>query len=172
MRSTKKKFVERDDGMVELGYGPVMKKSTYMTMRKYRDEYVRDNYRMFNIKVNRNKYPDIIDYMESQDNLVMYIVDLIRKDMGAKIKKEHAAVENKPAAVKVMPAKATRVSAAAAKKQPKETKKTAKAKEEKKSGKAEKKAAVKSRKASAAKVVKAASKVSASEKKTRNKKKK
>ena len=81
MKDTKKKYQVSDDGKVHLAHGPVMKKSTYDTMRKYRDDYVRDNYRMFNIKINRNKYPDIIEHMESQDNLVLYIVSLIRKDM-------------------------------------------------------------------------------------------
>ena len=87
MKSTKRNFVENEDGTVELGYGAVMKKSTYMKMRKFRDEYVRDNYRVFNIKINKNRYSDIIAQMESQDNLVAYIVDLVQKDMNAKAKK-------------------------------------------------------------------------------------
>lgn len=166
MKSTKKKFVERDDGTVELGYGPVMKKTTYMSMRKYRDEYVRDNYRMFNIKVNKNKYPDIIEYMEGQDNLVMYIVDLIRSDMGAKIKKERSGAEKAPVAIKAAPIKAapikaTTVRAAAAKKQPKETKEVEK--QSKKTTKAKKEAK---------KETKKTAKAASSEKKKSSKKKK
>ena len=82
MKSTKRKFIENEDGTIELGYGPTMKKSTYMKMRKNRDEYVRDNYRVFSIKVNKNKYTDVIDYMESQENLVAYLVELVREDMA------------------------------------------------------------------------------------------
>ena len=129
-------------------------------MRKYRDEYVRDNYRMFNIKVNKNKYPDIIEYMEGQDNLVMYIVDLIRSDMGAKIKKERSGAEKAPVAIKAVPVKATLVKAAAAKKQPKETKTV-----EKKSKKSTKEAKAK-------KETKKTAKAASSEKKKSSKKKK
>ena len=81
MKNTKRKYQITDDGKIQLAHGPVMKKSTYETMRKYRDDYVRDNYRMFNIKINRNKYPEIIDHMEEQENLVLYIITLIKNDM-------------------------------------------------------------------------------------------
>ena len=84
MKNTKKKYKVLPDGRIELAYGPKLKKSTYSNLQKYRDAYVKDNYRQFNIKVNRTKYQDVIDFMESQENLASYLAELIRADMAAK----------------------------------------------------------------------------------------
>ena len=45
-------LVELEGGMIQLGYGLVMKKETYEALRKYRDNYVKNLYRMFNIPSN------------------------------------------------------------------------------------------------------------------------
>ena len=80
MKNTKKKYLVTGDGLLQLGYGTTMKQSTYQALQQYRNAYIKSNYRQFNIKINRTKYPDIIARMEEQDNLVLYLVDLIRKD--------------------------------------------------------------------------------------------
>lgn len=61
-----------------------MTKSQYEKRREYRDQYIRDNYRTFAVKINRNKYPDIIEKIEGQDNIVQYLVSLISKDLENK----------------------------------------------------------------------------------------
>lgn len=83
MKSTKKKYTEKGDGRIELATGVAMKKETYKTIQQYRDAYVKDTYRQFNIKINKTKYQDVIDRMESQENLAGYLVQLIRADMAA-----------------------------------------------------------------------------------------
>lgn len=83
MKDTKRKYKETEDGKIELATGVAMKKETYQTIQQYRDAYVKDTYRQFNIKINKNKYADVIDRMEAQENLVGYLVKLIRADMAA-----------------------------------------------------------------------------------------
>ena len=80
MKNTKRKYQITDDGLIQLAHGPAMKQTTYQSLRQYRNEYIKNHFRQFNIKVNRTKYPDIIARMEEQDNLVLYLVNLIRKD--------------------------------------------------------------------------------------------
>lgn len=81
MKNTKRQYTINDDGTIQLASGPRMKQSTYKLIRQYQSEYVRDKYRQFNIKIQRTRYQDVIDFMETQDNLCEYIVQLIRKDM-------------------------------------------------------------------------------------------
>lgn len=52
---------------------------------KYNVKYVRENYRQFMIKVNRNTDPDLVAWLESQENVQTYIRELVRKDMKRKL---------------------------------------------------------------------------------------
>ena len=87
MKDTKRKYVEKDDGTIKMGFGPTMKKSTYRNQRKLRDAYVKENYRQFNIKIKKNN-ADVIKWMEEQDNLFDYITELVRSDMYKQLKKQ------------------------------------------------------------------------------------
>ena len=81
MRDTKKKYIEDENGVIHPGYAPKMKKSTQKVLQEYRTGYVRDNYRQFNIKISRSKFPEVIRYLESQKNLSGYILELVQEDM-------------------------------------------------------------------------------------------
>lgn len=81
MRNTKKKYTEDENGVIYLGYAPKMKKSTQKVLQEYRTGYVRENYRQFNFKISRSKFPDVIRYLESQKNLSGYILELVQEDM-------------------------------------------------------------------------------------------
>ena len=89
MHDTKRKYVEQEDGTLKLNYGPKMKKSTYQKLRKYRDNYVKENYRQFNIKIQKTDNADVIKFMEEQENLAGYIADLVRTDLHKMLRKEY-----------------------------------------------------------------------------------
>ena len=48
---------------------------------QYETQYIRENQRQFMLKVNRKIDPDMIDWLESKENVQSYLKDLIRKDM-------------------------------------------------------------------------------------------
>ena len=48
---------------------------------QYEIQYIRENQRQFMLKVNRKIDPDMIDWLESKENVQSYLKDLIRKDM-------------------------------------------------------------------------------------------
>ena len=48
---------------------------------QYETQYIRENQRQFMLKVNRKIDPDMIDWLESKENVQAYLKDLIRKDM-------------------------------------------------------------------------------------------
>ena len=49
--------------------------------RQYRIDYVRQNQRQFMLKVNRKIDPDMVDWLESKENVQAYLKELIRADM-------------------------------------------------------------------------------------------
>ena len=49
--------------------------------RLKKQEWVKNHYRVFVVKINRAKDNDIVEKLESQENITSYISDLIRKDM-------------------------------------------------------------------------------------------
>ena len=52
---------------------------------KYHAEYVKATYRQFIVKVNRNTDPDMVAWLESMDNVQVYLRELVRKDMKRKL---------------------------------------------------------------------------------------
>lgn len=55
--------------------------------KKYEIDYIKQNQRQFMLKVNRKTDPDMVDWLESQENVQAYLKDLIRKDMEARTNK-------------------------------------------------------------------------------------
>lgn len=53
-------------------------------MQAYSDEYHKRNYRSFGLKININTQKDVLEWIESQDNMTGAIVELIRKDIESK----------------------------------------------------------------------------------------
>ena len=49
--------------------------------KQYNKKYAHDNYRQFGLVINKHKYPDMIAWLESQDNIQAYIRKLIENDM-------------------------------------------------------------------------------------------
>ena len=47
----------------------------------YSIEYIRNVQRQFMLKVNRRLDPDMVEWLESKDNVQAYLKELIRKDM-------------------------------------------------------------------------------------------
>jgi hypothetical protein len=90
MRDTRKKYVVNEDGTINPGYGrqTKVKKSTMKAIQDYKVEYIRDNYRQFMVKINKNRYPDIIEYLENMDAVAPYIIELVRQDMNRKLAEE------------------------------------------------------------------------------------
>ena len=53
-------------------------------MLAYNNEYNRQNYRSFSIRMNREEEKHIINWLEKQKSLKKYIISLIEKDMREK----------------------------------------------------------------------------------------
>lgn len=52
--------------------------------RQYNLDYVKQFQRQFMLKVNRNTDPEMVAWMESQENVQAYLKQLIREDMEKK----------------------------------------------------------------------------------------
>ena len=85
MRSTKKSYSILEDGRRETSRGEKLKPSTVKAIQDYKVDYIRENYRQFVLKINRQRYSDVINYLEEMDTVTPYVVELIRQDM---LKKE------------------------------------------------------------------------------------
>ena len=59
-------------------------KNTYEKKLAYNNEYNRQNYRSFSIRMNREEEKHIINWLEKQKSLKKYIISLIEKDMREK----------------------------------------------------------------------------------------
>ena len=80
MKSTKSKAVVVGDRTI--AQGKSWKTDSLHNYRKKQQEFIKDNYRSFAIKLNRGKDKELIDYIESQENATEFIRQLIKKDMG------------------------------------------------------------------------------------------
>lgn len=65
-------------------YGKESRKNTYEKKLAYNNEYNRQNYRSFSIRMNREEEKHIINWLEKQKSLKKYIISLIEKDMREK----------------------------------------------------------------------------------------
>ena len=52
-----------------------------MTNLKYLNQYEKENIRQIRLKLNRNTEPELIEWVEKQENIQGYIKRLIREDM-------------------------------------------------------------------------------------------
>ena len=80
----KKKLVKSPKTQTVYACGRIWTDESLKAFREKQSEFIKDTYRPFIIRMAKLKEADIIEYMESQDNLTGYIRDLIRKDMEAK----------------------------------------------------------------------------------------
>lgn len=88
MRDTKKKYTTLEDGRRRTTRGENLKPSTVKAIQDYKTEFIRETYRQFVLKINKQRYADVIKYLEEMDTVTPYVVELIRQDM---LKKEKAA---------------------------------------------------------------------------------
>ena len=68
-----------------------------MIHKEYMANYEKENLRQIRLKINRKTEPELLEWMEQQENIQGYIKDLIQKDMEEK-KKDLAArirIENR-----------------------------------------------------------------------------
>ena len=94
MRSTKKKYTTLEDGRIQNMRGEKLKPSTVKAIQDYKVDYIRENYRQFVLKINKQRYADVIAYLESMDTVTPYVVKLIQDDMYRKLKAEREKKEN------------------------------------------------------------------------------
>lgn len=52
--------------------------------KQYEIDYIRNNQRQFMLKVNRKLEPEMVAWLESQENVQAYLKELIKKDMESK----------------------------------------------------------------------------------------
>lgn len=65
------------------------KKTSYDNKLEYNNTYNRNNYRSFSMRLNNEKEKDMIQWLESQDSLKDYLLNLIEKDMEKSKKKQN-----------------------------------------------------------------------------------
>ena len=63
-------------------------KEAYDNFRDYQIKYYKENYRTFTIKLNRDKDGDIVDYLESQENIANWVRETVRKQINKDLKKK------------------------------------------------------------------------------------
>ncbi len=63
-------------------------KEAYDNFRDYQIKYYKENYRTFTIKLNRDKDGDIVDYLESKENIANWVREKARKDLARLEKKK------------------------------------------------------------------------------------
>ena len=63
-------------------------KEAYDSFRDYQIKYYKENYRTFAIKFSRDKDGDVIDYLESQENIANWVREKARKDLARLEKKK------------------------------------------------------------------------------------
>ena len=57
-----------------------------MIHKEYMANYEKENLRQIRLKINRKTEPELLEWMEQQENIQGYIKDLIQKDMEEKKK--------------------------------------------------------------------------------------
>ena len=75
------------DNNIELKNGQKVNFNDYYRKIERIDAFVKENYKQISLKVNRNTYSDVLDYIDNRKkdpsfSLVKYIMELIRKDMA------------------------------------------------------------------------------------------
>ena len=63
-------------------------KEAYDSFRDYQIKYYKENYRTFTIKFSRDRDGDVIDYLESQENIANWVREKARKDLARLEKKK------------------------------------------------------------------------------------
>lgn len=79
MKSTKSKQIVEGDRTIAQGRS--WKTESLKNYRKKQQEFVKDTYRSFSIKLNRVKDKELIDYIESKDNATAYLKQLVTEAM-------------------------------------------------------------------------------------------
>lgn len=75
------------DENIELKNGQKVNYNDYYRKIERIDAFVKENYKQISLKVNKNTYSDVLDYIDNLKkdpsfSLVKYIMELIRKDMA------------------------------------------------------------------------------------------
>lgn len=84
MRSTKKKSVKSLKTKTVYACGRIWSEDDLKSYRDYQNDFLIKTYRPFIFRMSKLKDADVIEFMESQDNLTGYIRNLIREDMKVK----------------------------------------------------------------------------------------
>lgn len=58
------------------------------------ERYLKTNIRRFVVNINRRTMPDVLEFMETKENVQGYLLGLIRADMAAQAAEEEPADES------------------------------------------------------------------------------
>ena len=70
-------------------------KNQYKNKLEYNNTYNRNNYRSFSVRFNNKTETGIIEWLESQESIKVYLTALIEADIKKQEKKKKAASKNK-----------------------------------------------------------------------------
>lgn len=82
MKDTKKKAVESKTKNVTYAQNRIWKNEDLKKYRAYQQDFAKTRYRTFVIRIPREEMSEMVEYLESKDNLTRYIADLISKDIA------------------------------------------------------------------------------------------
>lgn len=86
MKSTKSKLVKKKGKLVSSNR--VWSKEAREKFNEYQTTYYKENIRLFTMRYNRKTDADVIDFIESLDNVSGYFRDMIRKEIKKKEKRD------------------------------------------------------------------------------------
>ena len=83
MRSSKSKLIRRN-GIIHSNKR-IYSEDAYKKYRRYQDSYNKENYRRFGIKLRKDSDKELIEWLESKDNVTHYLKQLIIADAHKQI---------------------------------------------------------------------------------------
>ncbi len=86
MKSTKSKLVKKKGKLVSSNR--VWSKEAREKFNEYQTTYYKENIRLFTMRYNRKTDADVIDFIESLDNVSGYFRDMNRKEIKKKEKRD------------------------------------------------------------------------------------
>ena len=63
-------------------------KEAYDSFRDYQIKYYKEHYRTFSVKFNRENDKEVIDFLESKENIAAWVREAVKKELSSKDNKK------------------------------------------------------------------------------------
>lgn len=82
MKSTTRLYKTDNKGMLILNNGRKMSAKAREKQNEYRKKFIKNTYRRYSLRLKLNDDKEMINYLNSKENLNAYIKELVIKDMN------------------------------------------------------------------------------------------